>query len=92
MRTFHAESQSHHVPDPYDELAISIIRQAAEDYRRLRKQLQNCTDESESTEIKNAIETIRSFFLSVWFSVLSGLADGSFILEKLDEEVFDSDD
>ena len=35
MRTFHAESQSHHEPDPYDELATGIIRQAAEDYRRL---------------------------------------------------------
>ena len=35
MRKIHAETMSTHEPDPYEELAIGIIRQAADDYRRL---------------------------------------------------------
>lgn len=92
MRTFHTESQSHHEPDPYDELAIGIIRQAAEDYRRLGKKLRYSNEKSERKEIENAMGIIRNFFISDWFSVLSGLENGCSILEKLDEEVFDSND
>lgn len=35
MRKIHAETMSTHEPDPHEELAIGIIRQAADDYRRL---------------------------------------------------------
>lgn len=91
MREIHAESTGTHAPDPYQELAIGIIRQAAEDYRNLGKKLQRDGSAIEKKHISSEMKEISRFFLSGWYSTLSGLDNGSDLLGNLDQEVFGDD-
>lgn len=87
MRKIHAETMSTHEPDPYEELAIGIIRQAADDYRRLCQKKQNTDVQVEIDSLEQQIQLIRKFFGSRWFCVLSGLDSGVEILCRLEEEI-----
>lgn len=87
MNCVHVEHNCQSVPDPYQELALGIIRQAASDYRYLRQHYSADLCEEEKKRIRKEMRTIRRFFLSRWYIVLSGIENGPKILEMLDSEV-----
>lgn len=60
--------------EPYHELANAVILTAAKDYRAARK-----------AKDRHKVGSIRRFFRSDYFSVLSDL-DGELLIQKLDEE------
>lgn len=60
--------------DPYEDLAIATIRQAADDYR-----------EAYTFEDTETICEIESFFRSDWIQMLTNL-DGTLILRRLYNE------
>lgn len=91
MREIHVESASHQVPEPFLELAISIIRQAADDYRRLGERVQQNGSSIEKKHMEEEMKEISRFFLSGWYSTLSGCDNGADMLELLDQEVFGDD-
>lgn len=91
MRAIHVEATPHQVPDPFQELAISIIRQAAEDYRWLGKRVQRNGSLIEKKHMEDEMKKISRFFLSGWYSTLSGCDNGADVLELLDQEVFGDD-
>lgn len=67
----------------YARLAIAVVMQAAEDYRRAEKRRKN---NPAGKKAKKAADELKDFFLSDWCSLLSfGL--GSYILEELDKEM-----
>lgn len=76
------------IPDidrAYDNLAIEIVRQAADDYRTAAKRL---IRKPSSEKAKNAVEELKKFFLSGYCTLLSFGVEGEFILEKLDKEIY----
>ena len=87
--------QVEHIPntasDPYQELAISVIRQAADDYRSLGHKLALPLTMDEKKRTEDEMKSISRFFLGSWYVVLSGTDNGSEILEALDMEVFGND-
>ncbi len=83
--------QSKQITDPYQELALAIIRQAADDYRFLARRIESTGSELERQRLVREMKSISRFFLSSWFCVLSGSEDGAVILERLDQEVFGDD-
>lgn len=91
MKLIHVESECTHEPDPYQNLAIGIIRQAAEDYRRQGKKLQRNGSTIEKNHIADEMKKISRFFLSSWYSTLSGIENGADLLGSLDQEVFGDD-
>lgn len=76
---------------PYQELAISIIMQAASDYRKLAKQMTVSGSSIEKQSISNELKDISRFFMSDWYSLLSDSNNGALVLEMLDREVFNDD-
>ena len=66
----------------YEQLAISIIKQACYDYRNYRKVL---LKHPEDVNICRKFYECRKFFTSDWFKKLT-TADGSYILRKLESE------
>ena len=92
MRYFHIEHVSTSKPDPYQELAIGVIQQAADDYRYLSHRLSTDLTALDRKKIKGEMNSIRRFFLSKWCSVLSGSEQGGQpILNLLDAEVLKHD-
>ena len=89
-RLIHVE-QPIQAPGPYQMLALAVIRQAADDYRILAKEISNAYDDKQRKRLTERMKSISRFFLSDWFSQLSGSDEGPMILEKLDEEVFGCD-
>ena len=89
-KLIHVE-HSEKAPEPYQELALAVIRQAADDYRILAKEISNAYDDKQRKRLTERMKSISRFFLSDWFSQLSGSDEGPMILEKLDEEVFGCD-
>ena len=87
MHTEHVEK----APDPYQALALAVIRQAADDYRSLAKRIDMADSDEERERLTEMMKSISRFFLSDWFSQLSGSDEGPAILERLDEEVFGCD-
>lgn len=87
MHIIRAERVNWSAPSPWQELAIGIIRQAAEDYRAWNRLLIRCDDPQKRALIEGKLQEIRRFFLGSWFSDLSGDADGEMILSRLDQEV-----
>lgn len=76
------------IPDidrAYDNLAIAIVRQAADDYREAAKRL---IRKPSSEKARNAVEELKKFFLSEYCTLLSSGVEGEFILEKLDKEIY----
>ena len=84
--------------DPFTDLALAVIHQAAEDYRSLGKKLVKLEKEEdpealpEQKKCADCMKAISRFFLSDWYSSLSGIDNGSLVLEELDKEVFGKDD
>ena len=91
MKLIHAEATNSRACDPYHQLAIAVIRQAAEDYRQLAKKCTDTGSELEQKRIRQQMASISRFFLGEWYRALSGLDNGSAILEMLDMEVFEND-
>ena len=87
MHTEHVEK----APDPYQTLALAVIRQAAADYRSLSRMIENTGSELERKRLIREMKSISSFFLSEWFCVLSDSDEGPELLERLDQEVFGND-
>ena len=71
--------------EPYEKLANAIIEQAAVDYRKALRRLQDFPGDTEAESDKNKIER---FFTSVWFSILTTV-DGKWLMEALAKEVFE---
>ena len=92
MRYIHIEHISNSKPDPYQELAIGVIRQAADDYRYLSHRLSTDLTALDRKKIKGEMKSIRRFFLGKWCSILSGSEQsGPLILNLLDAEVLEHD-
>lgn len=81
------------IEDRFEDLASSIIIQAADDYKRYRFVLDTIDLRSYKTEAgryksietaKNHIERVKIFFRSAWFNELSDL-DGEKALRGLEE-------
>ena len=87
MKSLHTEHNPHIEYDPFQDLAIGVIQQAADDYRSLTRKVLLTVTAEEKEKIMNEIDSIRHFFLSHWFSILSDSQCGAIILKRLDEEV-----
>lgn len=68
--------------DPYEKLAQAIVVQAATDYRKARHKIK--THPKCISAGRDIVECER-FFLSGWFTELSGL-DGRVVLDRLKQE------
>ncbi|MBR2799674.1 MAG: hypothetical protein IKE04_02115 [Oscillospiraceae bacterium] len=90
MILIHTE-QNRQAPGPYQELALAVIRQAADDYRSLGRRIEASGSDLERKRMEGEMKSISRFFLSNWFCLLSGSDDGAAILERLDKEVFGDD-
>lgn len=69
--------------DPYENLAIAIVKQAVKDYQDA---LQKLARNKNNTTAKRMKEEVERFFNSDWYSVLTDL-DGAFLMRKIQEEV-----
>ena len=80
--------------DPYELLAVAIIKQATEDYkdsyRKLlklkREKLNKAISKKTIPQVRAVIKEIESFFCSDWFEVLTNL-DGGILLTRIKEMV-----
>ena len=91
MKTLHVMQITSDSYDPYDELAVAIIEQAIDDYRRLSRNLSAESSTLEKRRIEDELRAIASFFLSDWCRILSSGEKGSHILQLLKQEVFGND-
>lgn len=87
MKLIHPETTDNEVCNPYQELAIAVIKQAADDYRYLAKQSHESGSSIEQKHIRQQMTSISRFFLGDWFCTLSEADNGSAILRMLDSEV-----
>lgn len=87
MPQIRAEHVERDTWNPWQNLAIAIVKMAAEDYRMLNKALSRSNDMEKDMLIQGKILEIRSFFLGEWFNVLIEDCDGAAILARLDKEV-----
>lgn len=92
MKLIHAVGPDRQPCDPYRELAIAVIKQAADDYRHLARKSDVSGSELERKRIRQQMTSISCFFLGDWYRALSGMDNGAAILEMLDMEVFGNDD
>ena len=92
MNLIQAEVTQNRSCDPYQELAIAVIKQAADDYRHLAKKNDESGSVLEQKHIRQQMISISRFFLGDWYRALSGLDNGPAILEMLDMEVFGNDE
>ena len=91
MKTLHVQHEPKSEYDPYQNLAYEIIVRAIADYRSLGQKLSLPLYPDEKRKVENEMKSISRFFLSRWYSRLSGLDNGVEMLEILDEEVFGID-
>ena len=89
IRTAYEEADNY---DPWEELAKAIIKQAAMDYIRAGRKMTRSENPLEHKELSEYMKSISRFFLSDWYSVLSGNDNGADIIERMDREVFGKDD
>ena len=87
MKLIYPETTDNQVCDPYQELAIAVIKQAADDYRRLARESTESKSSLEQKRIKQQMISISRFVLGDWYQKLSGLNNGHAILKMLDLEV-----
>lgn len=92
MKLIHAEVLNIRSCDPYQELAVAVIKQAADDYRHLAKKNDETGSGIEQKHIRQQMTAVSRFFLGDWYRTLSGLNNGPAILEMLDKEVFGNDE
>lgn len=88
MKLFHVDERKALPPDPFQELGIAVIKQAAEDYRAIARKLETIESSYEEQILEKKMESIRRFFLGDWYEVLSNSDNGPMILEMLDREVY----
>lgn len=69
----------------------SVIKQAADDYRLAAKMIAETGSCLEKKRLEREMKSISRFFLGDWYLLLSGRDNGSEILERLDQEVFEND-
>ena len=69
--------------DPYENLAIAIVKQAAKDYQSALRSLKR---NKNNTSAKRMKEEVERFFNSDWYSDLTDL-NGAFLMRKIQEEV-----
>ncbi len=91
MSAIHPINLSGPERQPYQELAYNVIHRAVIDYRVLGRELAAVTDFHKQKRIEKKMKQISRFFLSDWYSILSGRDDGGLLLEHLDREVFGDD-
>ena len=92
MKLIHTGVANNSSCDPYQELAIAVIRRAAEEYRYLAGRSVETGSALEQKRIRKQMASISCFFLGDWYHMLSGLDNGSTILKMLDTEVFGNDE
>ncbi len=88
MKLFHVEEHKALPLDPFQELGIAVIKQAAEDYRAIARKLETIESDYEKQILEKKMKSIRRFFLGDWYEVLSNSDNGPMILEMLDREVY----
>ena len=88
MKLFHVENRKAQPLDPFQELGIAVIKQAAEDYRAIARRLELIESSYEKSILEKEMESIRQFFLGEWYEALSDSSNGPMILEMLDREVY----
>jgi len=71
--------------DPYKDLALAIVKQAADDYREALKNLKR---KPTNKTYQSEVDELESFFNSDWCYDLAGM-DCSFIARKIKSEVRD---
>lgn len=91
MIDIHVTQSNHQEYDPYRELAMAIIRQAASDYRACGRKLRQTKDVEQRRYLKLMMKSIAKFFLSDWYSLLNKDDNGPFVLKALYEEAFGVD-
>lgn len=70
----------------YQELAVAIVRQAANDYKDARKGMaRKNVEERKANQFKNDIYQCEQFFLSDWFNTLMPNTDGEGFLRLLQQ-------
>lgn len=72
---------------PEEALANAIIMQGVKDYRTALKALKHNPNSRSARDTKSEVER---FFQSQWFSALTDIS-GSYLIRKLNEEVFGND-
>ena len=77
--------------DPFQILAVSVIRQAIMHYRRFGSSLNESGSQMKTQNTQEQMKSISRFFLSNWYCVPNSNKNGSRILETLDREVFGDD-
>ena len=92
MQGIRVEHIAQEAYNPWQELAIAVIKQTAADYRFLGKKLQESGSAVERKHMAEKMKEISRFFLGEDYSTLSGLDNGGNKLERLDQEVFGEDD
>ena len=68
--------------NPYEQLAMAIVMRAVEDWRAAAKAAMQQPELESSNRMRTECER---FFLSGWFTTLTGL-DGSYVLRRLKKE------
>ena len=92
MKDTHLGTIPYQAVDPCQSLAINIVEQESDLYRRLGSMLQISKDIDEIKRIRDAMSAIEGIFLMNWFSIAGGLEDGATIIEKLKKEIWGDDD
>ena len=91
MTMFRAVNDGNSTHNPFAELAVAVIKRAISDYRLLGSKLIKCETQLERKQVEESMKSISRFFLSDWYGQLSGMDNGSQVLEILDQEVFGDD-
>lgn len=91
MKLIHVEEPNDPPCDPFQELAIAVIKQAADDYRSLARKSDESGSNLEREHLQQQMASISRFFFSDWYCALSGFDNGPLILEMLDSEVYGND-
>ena len=74
--------------NPYEQLAMVIVMQAVEDWRAAANAAMQQSEHESSNRMRAECER---FFLSGWFTTLTGL-DGSYVLRRLKKEAGSHDE
>ena len=91
MKLQHVFSSDQPTYDPFQTLAVSVIRQASMEYRRFGSRLNKSNSQMKLRNTEEQTRSISRFFLGGWYCVLNGDKNGSRILEILDREVIRDD-
>ena len=91
MQLYHVEDAYVQTVEPYNDLALAVVRRAVKDYRLNGRRLRASRDPEDAKVCSDRMKEISRFLLSDWYGILSGRDDGPEVLELLDQEVFGDD-